>query len=245
MFKRNNKKFKLTFYSKESPVWSETFAPRTKLYPDWWRSLKEPKDPHGHGATAVHDIMPTMKTCPGFVDLLKTAIAVPMWKQMKITYDTEIRNIEIAGCISQDDLHEQVDTHPSIQHGDHFNNCLHLKLKNPWQIVADQKKEFLLMDAVWHRRNHANYTVLPGKLEFKYQHSGHVNIFIPKSRSVKTLDIPAGDPICYLLPLTEHEIDINIETVSMEKWFQFIQRPSWFRGQYEKMKKLARYTNVE
>ena len=65
-----------------------------------------------------------------------------------------------------------------------------------------------------------------------------------KSRSVKTLDT-LGDPICYLLPLTEHEIDINIETVSMEKWFQFIQKPSWFRGQYEKMKKLARYTNVE
>ena len=62
MFTRNKKKPTLTFWCKESPIWAETFAPKIKLYPDWWRGLKEPKNPHGHGTTAIHNIMPTMKT---------------------------------------------------------------------------------------------------------------------------------------------------------------------------------------
>tara|TARA_X000001036_G_scaffold73013_1_gene64483 strand:+ start:975 stop:1718 length:744 start_codon:yes stop_codon:yes gene_type:complete len=243
MFKRNQKKPTLTFWCKETPIWAETFSPKVKLYPDWWRGLKEPKTPHGHGPASMHDIMPTMKTCPGFVDLLKTAIAVPMWKEMKIEYDTELKKIDVAGVIDQNEFSQYVESHASIQYGDYFANSLHLKLKTPWMVTCNSDIEFLMMDAVWHRKNHYNYTVLNGKLEFKYQHGSHVNIFIPKSRSTKTLHIDAGIPICYLLPLTEREIDIKIETVSHEKWMQFVQPPSWFRGHYEKMKKLGRYTN--
>jgi len=230
-----NKETILTFYQKDNPVFAEVFAPRTKLYPDWWRSLKESKS---DTSRSLHDIVPTMKTCPGFVDLLSTAIAIPMWREIKITYDTRIRKIEIAGVNTDQELSEQAETHPSVQYGNNFSDSIHLKLKSPWLSVCNDRTEFLLLDATWHRNEFSNYTVLPGKLEFKFQHSAHVNLFIPKSKETKTFTIEPGTPICYLLPLTDKDINIEIKTVTWEEWRRLFRPWIWFRGGYTKLKKL-------
>jgi|TARA_B100001094_G_scaffold167978_1_gene162472 hypothetical protein len=218
---------KLMFLTKESNLYAEILNPRYNLFPDWWRGLNK------------QDI-PTMKTCPGFVDLLKTTITVPLWKDYHIRYSDKIENISVPGVTDKQQMEEWIHFHPSEQYGNHFNNYLHLKLKNPWMTICNDNTRFLMTDATWHRDQFESYSVLTGELEFRYQSSCHVNIFIPKSKTTQVLKLEAGDPICYLKPLTDRTVEIEAKKVSTEEWFSYIQMPFTFQNQYRKILKLIK-----
>ena len=218
---------KITFITKESPVFAEVMTPRTQFWPDWWRGLKEKN-------------FPTMKSCPGFVDLLRTTISVPLWRDYHITYDNRITNIQVPGVTSPEQGQEFYEYHPSEQYGDNFDNYIHVKLKTPWITRCTDDTQFLMSDAVWHRKEFESFRVLTGQLEFRYQHTAHVNIFIPRSQQSRTLKLEAGVPICYLTPLTSRTVEIETLQQEPSRWYSYLQTPISFRGTYDKLRKLAR-----
>jgi hypothetical protein len=226
MFKRKTTT-KLTFLTKESQIYPQILEPRTKFWPDWWRSL-------------TRQDFPTMKTCPGFVDLLKNTITVPLWRDYHITYTDKIQNVSVPGVQDKQQMDEWVDIHPSEQYGNHYKDYVHIKLKTPWITVCNNDTRFLMTDATWHRDEFENYRVLPGELEFRYQHSSHINLFLPKNDEPKVLELEAGTPICYLTPLTDQHIDIECKRINSEEWFSYIQMPFTFQNQYRKILKIIK-----
>jgi hypothetical protein len=226
MFKRKTTT-KLTFLTKESKIYPQILNPRTKFWPDWWRSL-------------TRQDFPTMKTCPGFVDLLKNTITVPLWRDYEITYSDKIENVRVAAVETRDQLNEWFDVHLSEQYGDHYKNYIHVKLKTPWITICNDNTRFLMTDATWHRDEFENYRVLPGELEFRYQHSSHVNIFIPKSKTTKTLTLEAGTPICYLTPLTSNTIEIEAKRVNSDEWYSYVPQFFSFKNHYRTILKIIK-----
>ena len=226
MFGRKTKTT-LKFITKESPVFAEVMSPRTHDWPDWWRNLKEQN-------------MSTMKSCPGFVDLLRETISVPLWRDYEIKYTDKIEYIEVPGVTTPEYGAEFFEYHPNEQYGNNFSNYIHVKLKTPWITRCNDNTRFLMSDAVWHRQNFESFRVLTGQLEFRYQHGSHVNIFIPKSTTQKTLVLTAGTPICYLTPLTDRPVEIEILQETPTQWYNYLTSPISFRGSYDKLKKLAR-----
>lgn len=220
----------LTFLTKESKLYTEILSPRTNHWPAWWRGLKKQD-------------FPTMKTCPGFVDLLKTTITVPLWKDYHITYSDRIENVSVPGVSDKQQMEEWIDIHPSEQYGNHYKDYVHIKLKTPWITVCNDNTKFLMTDATWHRNEFESYRVLPGELEFRYQHSSHVNLFLPRAKQSTKLELEAGNPICYLTPLTDRPVEVQAKRVSTEEWFSHLQMPFTFQNQYRKILKLINERN--
>lgn len=222
-------KTKINFYTNESQHFANVLHPKLarEIYPSWWKNIEKV------------DNRTTMKSCPGFVDFFKHAIAIPLWKDIHITYSNGIENVEIAGVDTQN-LEHWIDVHPQEQYGNGFTNGIHLKLKNPWLTTANDNTKFMLMDATWHRNRHDLFTIVPGMLEFKYQSSMHVNMFLHKSTTQQKLKLSAGTPIAYLVPLTDKKIELLYSRVDYDTWTSLFNPIIKFRGSYDALKKLAK-----
>lgn len=226
MFK--NKSTELTFYTTGNRQIKELFSPQEsmKLLPDWFKTINK------------NEKYPTLKSCPGFVDLFKKSISIPLWNDIRITYQDSIINIEIPGTPS-DIVHHFVTQHPPMQWGAGFKNSIHLKLMSPWHIICNNTTPFMMQDAVWHKEHMEEFSVLPGTLDFKYQHSSHINIMIPRSKIKKTTTLKAGTVIAYLTPMIDTNVDIKTKLVTDEEWRGMQHYVFSFSGVYHAAKKIG------
>lgn len=222
-------KIKLNFYTSESQHFANVLYPRfsKEIYPNWWKNIERTED------------KTTMKSCPGFVEFFRHSISIPLWKDIDITYSNKIEKIEIAG-VNDSSLHHWIDIHPKEQYGDGFTNGIHLKLKNPWLATVNDSTKFMLTDATWHRNRHDMFTVVPGMLEFKYQSSAHINMFLHKSPITQKIKLLAGTPIAYIVPLTDKQIDLTYSRVNYDTWSSLFNPIIKFRGSYNALKKLSK-----
>jgi hypothetical protein len=197
-----------------------------KLLPDWFKTI----DRSQKGAT--------LATCPGFIDLFKTSINIPLWSDISITYkDNNILNVQMPG-IGQV-TREQIQVHGSEQWGNGFKNSLHIKIMNPWQVTSNIATPFLMHDAVWHKDTINDYNVLPGVIEFKYQHASHINIMLPMTPKEKTINLKAGTIIAHLTPMVDTNLTIESKLVSHEEWLGLQNYISSFKTPYAIAKKIG------
>jgi hypothetical protein len=212
MFKRNNTT-ELVFHTSGSQDKLDLFAPRygsSKLTPSWFKSIT--KNPE----------VRTLRNCPGFVNLLKDSIGLPLWADFAITYKgNELRKVEIAGYPSHM-VPEMVQPHHPIQWGDGFPGALNIKLMSPWYVTSNKSTPFLMHDAVWHKERIEDYQVLSGILDLKRQHSTHVNMMLPYSEKEKTVLIKAGTIMWYLTPMVDTKVEIKTKWVTEERLRSFM-----------------------
>ena len=228
MFNRKNTATHLIFHTSGSSQKRDLFSPQEgmKLLPDWFKTIN--KSQHS----------PTLTTCPGFIDLFKKSINIPLWSDINITYkDNEITDVQMPGIgqITRD----FVQIHSSEQWGEGFKNSLHIKLMSPWHITSNIDTPFLMHDAVWHKENINDYNVLSGVIEFKYQHASHINIMLPKNKQEKTLKLKAGTIIAHLTPLVDTKLSIESKLVLHEEWLGLTNYISSFKTPYAIAKKIG------
>jgi hypothetical protein len=77
-------------------------------------------------------------------------------------------------------------------------------------------------------------------LEFKYQHSTHINFIAAKKESLKEYSIPAGKPLVYLIPLSDKKINLNIHVVTDHEITKLKTYHHSFYNSYEITKKKLR-----
>jgi len=229
MFKRN-KKVKLTFHTRNTQQLVDMFGPNNghKLLPDWMKALGKSKN----------DNIPNMNTCPGFVDLLKKSVAIPLWADHKITYQgSQILNVQVPG-VPDNEIHMSVQQHHPDQWGNAFKNSAHVKLMSPWLVTSNSDIEWMMHDPTWHKnKSMGHYTLTPGLLNFKYQSGTAVNMFLTPSDIPATITIEAGTIIAYLTPMADIDVEVECKQVSSDEWAALTKHQFTFSNTYNKTKK--------
>lgn len=225
---RKKKNTHLIFHGTDNKQKIELFAPdhSMKLLPKWFHTISKKED------------VPTMRTCPGFVDLYKRSISIPMWVDMTIIHeDGRIKDVDVAG-ISKGGEHEFVEQHHPVQWGDGFQNYVHVKLKAPWAVTCNNDTQFLMHDAIWDRDT-VTYTVPPGILDFRYQSACQINMFLPRTKYHTETKIAAGTIIAYLTPMIDTKLTVEKKYVNREEWYS-LQKYFYTLGYktYHKTKKM-------
>ena len=226
MFWKKRKKVKLTFYNRKQQL-IDLLPPTQGLknnVPSWWKRKTQEIN---------------ITSCPGVTELYKRSISVPLWIDYEIEYDSNnIYNISVPG-VPSDQVYHYITAHHPDQYNNAFDNCYHIKLMNPWLIETDKMVPFLMIDASWNRESLHDYTIPSGILEFKYQHSCHINIFLHKPTSTKKLKFNVGTRMIHLIPLEDVDLDIEYKKIDNEKFIDLMPLVVTEKHNYQKLRNLA------
>lgn len=175
--------------------------------PEWFKKLPTTAQTDTGGNVG------TVKLCPGITDTLKAGIVIPVWCDMFVDH---------ANGVVKTEPEEMADGHPSWQWGNHslFKGYHHLKISSPWRFREKTGAKFMMTNSFWNDPQ-TNYFVPNGILDFKYQTTTNINIWIPKNKfggSGKFL-LEAGNPLVQIIPLEDKEIVIHMQEVSDDVFY--------------------------
>jgi hypothetical protein len=201
-------------------------APIINNMPSWWKSCP-------NTAPAINYLMElsTVKRCPGIKDLFKTALAVPAWNEY-ILYKNSEHGFSHLGPTQ---LAAGVE-HQANQLGPFYEEYFHFKFISPWYFKEKTGIKWIMIGPSWHQDS--NLIVPPGILEFKTQHSTHINIVSRKEEANIEYRIKAGEPLAYLVPLTENTVKIKTHVVSQEEIRKMKNFHHSFYNSYEITKRI-------
>lgn len=205
----------------------------TAYYPYWWKQMP---------ATFIREMegvplnLPTIKVCDGFINLYKNSFVLPCWTEIQIkTEDNKFHLMLAKTSLNKD--YPFFEEHTPEQYGTAFNNKLHVKLVSPWFLKQNKKCDFAILPAIWSDPvNWSNYTILPGVIDFKYQSSTNVNLFLEPNK--EKIFIEAGMPLVHFVPLTEYNVEFKCHLITTDELNKVIHnRYASFVGSYKKTKK--------
>lgn len=183
------------------------------FYPDWWKKLPK-ENLNGDFYPA-----PTMKTCTGFIDHYQNGLIIQLWSDVAIElseYGKKTFKWQFA------DDRTVAESHNIVQYQGYLNeyslNFSHLKIISPWYIYCKEDIPFLFLDVPWQKMND-DYKIMLGTVDFKYQHSSNINLFLRHKEQKRTLLIEAGTPIAHIIPLTERKLIVHHHLISEEEYY--------------------------
>jgi hypothetical protein len=179
-------------------------APAVQHFPEWWKQLsKLHTDENKHGLTVERS---SMKRCQGFMDLYTAGFVMPLWSDVVIQTRNLEYNYQFADSVSS------ISYHDIAQLGGEFQNFVHVKLKSPWRLQEKTGVKFMFTEPTWNSPSDLlDYSVLPGALDFKYQYTTHVNVFLRKGQRY---DWSAGRALAHIIPLSDHEVELKFHLVA-------------------------------
>lgn len=204
-----------------------------RFYPDWWKELKQ--DVPTEITTSP---LATMRGCSGFIEHYRHGFVVPMWTDLKVEVG------EIGSPYFQASVSDNMTTvvyHDPRQRGRFApeSNFLNLKLENPWLAKCSESIPFKWEQLTWSSNKLNECIVLPGTVEYKYQHFMQLQLLFCRSDTRKMISIDFGDPLVHVTPLTERELDLRYHLVSVDEFNKLVilgERISFTRS-YMKYKK--------
>jgi len=171
----------------------------SRSLPDWWRKLPRSKP--------TNPIYPqlqktNMRHCYGFIELFRRGLIIPTWCEAHIKcYSDNVVCEPSKSNITGFESHER-----ELFAGG-FSSYNHFKWHPPWLIKEKTGLHFFFTEATWLIENQC-YTILPGVVEYKLNHSTAINFFFPKSDVPYDVYLQAGQPLIQIVPLLD---DKNIE----------------------------------
>lgn len=235
MFKFLKKPIVLHCYTDRAEVFNYAkISKSSEFIPDWWKGL--PKN-----VNANDDLinLPTLKSCPGFIDLYRSGFIVPMWADLAV----EIGEIGSPSYRYQyADARSEAMHHPTYQRGSAFpeEKYQHLKFSVPWYLQCKEDINFLFSAPTWNMESPEKFTVLPGVLNFKYQGAVNINTLWVREIALRRQLLPFGSPLAQLIPVTEQKIVLEhhlLDTSEFENMRCMGRRVS-FTSNYRKLKQV-------
>jgi len=179
-----------------------------KFYPQWWRKL--PSSFLVETTNGVQMDQKTMKACSGFINHYQKGFILPLWSDLIIK--TQVDGTGNSYSYQYADGRSEVGVHPLDQMGSEFNSLVHVKLVSPWRIREKSGVEFIYMETTWnHPPDVLTMSIPPGTIEYRYQHTSSVNMFLEKGRQY---NFKAGRPMAHIIPLSDKEIELKCHLVS-------------------------------
>lgn len=185
-----------------------------KSIPDWWKKLP------AFNQRPVHDMHmeePTIKKCVGLISHFQQGYILPSWTDIQIKTTDVTYSYKVALSFIEPALQH----HEKWQYGQEFENFIHLKIVSPWFLKTKTDVNFMCVEPTWNIIDHwNNFRVLPGVVDFKYQSSINVNLFLQKNK--EKIFIDAGTPLYHIIPLSDREVEMKlhlVDTKEMNKIF--------------------------
>jgi hypothetical protein len=230
------------------------FLPVTKLsraLPDWWKDLpstfeppKPPPPPPGSNKALPPrpKTMLSSKHCYAMQETFKSGIGIPLWADHTLSVNPDGR--VHATSPGNGKAGSQ---HPGQQFtGMLAPSALHYKFNSPWWLVCEKPVHFWMCHPFYHQRDPFRYHAMSGSVEYRNQHSTNVNVILRKPQAPVDIEFTAGEMICYLMPMTDMRIDLEVEEVSPAEierinYTRFITtRPLLFNRKWNKAKTAAK-----
>jgi hypothetical protein len=198
------------------------FLPVTKLIrslPDWWRELPSTFQPDVPPPAPGKAPPPALKTqlsskhCYAMQETFKNGIGIPLWADHTISLTPEGRA----------HAHSPGNGKPGTQHpprqftGMLSPTALHFKFNSPWWLVCEKPIHFWMCHPFYHQRDPFRYHAMPGAVEYRNQHSTNVNVIFSRPKVPTELEFAAGEMLCYIIPMTDVRIDLEVEEISRDE----------------------------
>jgi len=229
-FFKRNKKIVDCFTANQHAYNLFPITPSSKNFPDWWKNTPATLERNNSANLTIE--VSTAKTCQGILDLYKKSYTLPLWSDLLMETEEQGCRFQFADGISTLSFHESILTNHA------FGNYLNIKLLSPWFLKESSGVNFLFNQPFWNMPNDIDHVhIPPGILEFKYQHSTHVNLLLSKGHRHNWA---AGRAMATLTPLTEASIEFRNHLVSDSelKNISGANLP-FFVGAYHKSKKIT------
>jgi len=236
MFKKG-KKIILNCYTSEQYVYDLFKIDRASNFiPDWWKQLEKGYIHNNNiGQTA------TMKSCIGFTKHFKNGFIMPLWTDLAL----KLGNIE-QGNYGWEfaDMKTEMGSHPTAQRGNYLNEreYLHMKIVSPWILDCNEDIDWLFIKPDWNFNNPDEIIIPPATLDFKYQHTSHINFFLKFGTEPKEIMLESGSPIIHLIPITDKKVELNVEKISKEEMENYRSKNTKvsFLNKYNKVKRILK-----
>jgi hypothetical protein len=202
-----------------------------KFTPDWWNNLPSLVD-----EGEIYP-MPSMKTCIGFVELLKRGFMIPLWSDFAL-------DIKENGNFSWQfsDGFSSCIPHYASQRGSWFpkENFVHLKLLSPWVLVEKTGVQWHAAHCSWNVNPFDGYFAPSALIEFYHQSNTHINLFFAYNGRDKKYLLNHGTPLTHYVPLSDKPIVLkhHLVTTSEVNRIANKQIPITFLNKYRYIKKL-------
>ena len=197
--------------------------PLSQLIPDWWKKSGSLPDK-------------TIKDCPSFIQMFKTAYVVPMWCDTEITVTND-------GQVGVNSAHPAFawETHLDSQFLDfapkHIseNTPTILKALSPWMLKTPKGYSSYQMPAFYDFN--PDFTILPGIVNTDYHHEINQQVMI--NGKDKSFVIKRGDPLAIYFPFKREKFELetrnatrqDIDSVNRHKLMLFTK----FKNAYSSM----------
>jgi len=175
----------------------------------------------------------TIKSCPGIVDIFSIGYTIPLWS------DCILETSENEWKYAFADGHSTIVSHDYMQLPNKWQNLFHLKFISPWLIQEKTGIKWLWIKNSWNDLDNTGLPIQPGIVEYKHQHSTHINILL--NRFVKKYELTAGTPLIQLLPVTELNVNVQCHCIDNKEFEKIRLKNSqtFFTNNYRKQKKLC------
>jgi hypothetical protein len=213
--------------------------------PTWWKNLPES---FVCGRTPEFDKLDrhssTMKKCSGFIDLHKNSIVIPSNCDVKIqTTESGIFGYQFSDSSGMENF--SIDSHSREEFGSELDHLIHLKIISPWLLFEKTGINFHVCMPFWHHIKTLDKVFIPpGIVNYKYQHTSHINMFVPRADDL--IEFTAGTPLLHLIPLTERKVEVKNHIVDDAEFLKLHKHAglrSRFLNSYMLQKKILKASN--
>lgn len=217
------------FTRNESIAQQYPLAKASSFIPEWWKQT-----PKSYTVDDLYE-MPTVKTCPGILDLYKKGFMMPLWTDIAFNVNEDMYRWQSADMSSELSIHDH-------RQWDLFadkNKFGHLKIMSEWSIRTNKNINWMFAEPYWNKKLDAKYTISPGIINAYHTNMPlNVQMMIDK-RSEYKFQLIAGEPIAHLIPLSENDIKIVTHVVDEKDWKKYtvINRSKFLNGYNNTIKK--------
>ena len=225
MFLFKKKKIVVDCFTSEAGVYN--YAPiihAKEIKPSWWKNIAS------YYKIPLNNIKvekATIKKCVSINEQLVSGFILPLWTDLIIEAHEDNYNM-VSAC---EEFYAT--PHRFDQLNEEFLDLHHTKFRSPWVFKEKSGVNFSWQQPFYYQLNKLNRLhIMPGIVNYKYQHATEINIFFAKEKS--RIELNHNDPLVHLIPLSDKEVEIKNHLVD-EKEIKKLKDVSYrtkFHGMY-------------
>jgi hypothetical protein len=230
MFWKKKKKVVIDAFTDNDIVATHPIEESSKNLPNWYKKLKPTLEVNGEGHTLK---IPTFKRCDGVSDLIRNSFTISMWADLSLAVDSDGR---YNWKYPSNQYNFGVDQHPEFLMDSAFSPMVHTKVMSPWLLRETKGINFYQTQAFYSFNEFGGDILIPpGVVNYKYQQATHINMFVSRN---KTYMLKAGQPMMYLVPMTEDKVEVKTHVISTAEYKRILNMSAGnkFLGSYKNLK---------
>ena len=207
IFKKSNKQVDvLCSISKKYKITHDLYKPNYsgKMLPTYFRQLPKTYENTNNNGIVLQNS--TIKNCVGILSLIGNGFVIPNWTDIIIKVSKDHYAWQCA------DTQTVIEFLGNDTTGTHWQKKYwKFRIKSPWSISTKDEILFHFTEPFWHYEDLPFWKIVPGVIDFKYNHNTDVVILIPIPEVETQFMIPAGTPLVQCVLLNKEKFNLVYE----------------------------------